>query len=41
MTKEPDDDERWDVLVLGDFWKDSRPKFKCIIIVANCSKAMM
>ena len=38
---EPDDDERWDVLVLGYFWKNSRPKFKCIIIVANGSKAMM
>ena len=41
MTREPDDDERLDSLVLGYFWKNSRPKFKYIIIVANCSKAMM
>ena len=41
MTREPDDDERWDVLVLGYFWKNKCPKFKYIIIVANCSKSMM
>ena len=29
---EPDDDERWEVMVLGYFWKNSRPKFKEIII---------
>ena len=29
---EPDDDERWEVLVLGYFWKNGRPKFKYIII---------
>ena len=29
---EPDDDERWEVMVLGYFWKNSRPKFKDIII---------
>ena len=50
---EPDDDERWEVLVLGYFWKNGRPKFKYIIIekeveckkempiFVNCSKAMM
>ena len=50
---EPDDDERWEVLVLGYFWKNGRPKFKYIIIekevectqdmplFVNHSKAMM
>ena len=50
---ESDDDERWEVIVLGYFWKNSRPKFKYIIIVqevgckqdmpifVNHSKAMM
>ena len=38
---EPDDDERWEVMVLGYFWKNSRPKFKYIIIVANCSNTIM
>ena len=50
---EPDDDERWEVLVLGYFWKNGRPKFKYIIIekeveykkdmpiFVNRSKAMM
>ena len=50
---EPDDDERWEAMVLGYFWKNSRPKFKDIIIekevecnknmpiFVNCSRAMM
>ena len=50
---EPDDDERWDVMVLGYFWTSSRAKFKDIIIekeveckhdmptFVNHSKAMM
>ena len=50
---EPDDDERWEVMVLGYFWTNSRPKFKDIIIekeveckpympsFVNHSKAMM
>ena len=50
---EPDDDERWEVMVLGYFWKNGRPKFKDIIIekeveckhdmptFVNHSKAMM
>ena len=29
---EPDDDEHWEVMVLGYFWKNSRPTFKDIII---------
>ena len=29
---EPDDDERWEVMVLSYFWTNSRPKFKDIII---------
>ena len=29
---EPDDDERWEVLVLGYFWKNGRPKFKYIML---------
>ena len=29
---EPDDDERWEVMVLGYFWKNGRPQFKDIII---------
>ena len=29
---EPDDDERWEVMVLGYFWTNNRPKFKDIII---------
>ena len=29
---EPDDDERWEVMVLGYVWKNGRPKFKYIII---------
>ena len=39
---EPDDDERWEVMVLGYFWKNSRPKFKDIIIEkeAECKKGM-
>ena len=39
---EPDDDERWEVLVLGYFWKNSRPKFKSIIIEkeVECKKDM-
>ena len=32
---EPDDDERWEVMVLGYFWKKGRPKFKYIIIVKD------
>ena len=28
---EPDDDERWEVMVLSYFWTNSRPKFKDII----------
>ena len=50
---EPDDDERWEVIVLGYIWKNARPKFKGIIIeneveckqdmpiFVNHSKAMM
>ena len=41
MTREPDDDERLDFLVLGYFWKNSRPKLKYSIIVANGSKSIM
>ena len=39
---EPDDDERWEVLVLGYFWKNGRPKFKYIIIEkeVECKKDM-
>ena len=39
---EPDDDERWEVLVLGYFWKNGRPKFKYIIIEKDveCKKDM-
>jgi hypothetical protein len=39
---EPDDDERWEVLVLGYFWKNGRPKFKYIIIEkeVECKKEM-
>ena len=39
---EPDDDERWEVLVLGYFWKNGRPKFKYIIIEkeVECEKDM-
>ena len=39
---EPDDDERWEVLVLGFFWKNGRPKFKYIIIEkeVECKKDM-
>ena len=29
---EPDDDERWEVMVLSYFWTNNRPKFKDIII---------
>ena len=29
---EPDDDERWEVMVFGYFWENGRPKFKYIII---------
>ena len=29
---EPDDDERWEVMVLSYFWTNSRPKFNDIII---------
>ena len=48
-----DDDERWEVLVLGYCWKNGRPRIKYIIIekeveckkdmpiFANRSKAMM
>ena len=38
----PDDDERWEVLVLGYCWKNSRPKFKYIIIEkeVECKKDM-
>ena len=32
---EPDDDERWEVMVLGYFWKKGRPKFMYIIIVKD------
>ena len=31
-SKEVDDDERWEVLVLGYEWRRGRPKFKYIII---------
>ena len=53
MVWEPDDDERWEVMVLGYIWKNSRPKFKDNIIendveckhdmplFVNHSKAMM
>ena len=36
------DDERWEVLVLGYFWKNGRPKFKYIIIEkeVECKKEM-
>ena len=39
---EPDDDERWEVLVLGYFWKNGRPKFKYIISEkeVECKKEM-
>ena len=39
---EPDDDERWEVLVLGYCWKNGRPKFKYIIIEkeVECKKDM-
>ena len=38
----PDDDERWEVMVLGYFWTNSRPKSKGIIIEkeVECKKAM-
>ena len=29
---EPDDDERWEVMVPNYFWTNNRPKFKDIII---------
>ena len=29
---EPDDDERWEVMVIGYFWTNRRPKFNDIII---------
>ena len=32
---EPDDDERWEVMVIGYFWKKDRPKFKYIIIARD------
>ena len=50
---EPDDDERWEVMVLGYFWTNNGPMFKDIIIeneveckhdmpsFVNHSKAMM
>ena len=31
----PDDDERWEVMVIGYFWKKDRPKFKYIIIARD------
>ena len=38
----PDDDERWEVLVLGYWWKNGRPKFKYITIEkeVDCKKDM-
>ena len=37
-----EDDENWEMLVLGYFWKNGRPKFKYIIIEkeVECKKDM-
>ena len=39
---EPDDDERWVVMVFGYFWNKGRPKFKYNIIVndVECKQDM-